>query len=333
MPLATQEDDALALATDLGTVKPSAWVQASMRDADLKRWNQAKVLVVGIQGFPAFNSRFIRNALLQQQENQAKTHLKFAGSLDLEMPDVPGRASLHPVELAQRFDREASFVKLGQEIVRYLEGKVYTHLLLPPVMGLENTAAILEAVRRITGLNAAETLATPMSVPGWRLQQAMEKFFHERHFERVDGEVVGFDSESRKIKALYVHQGEERLKLRAKAVVLASGKYLGGGVEHWRHWREAIFNLPLFFGDKSLLHQSLPQVTRRHYSEPQPFLSAGIRINPFGQPLDADADLGYDNLFAAGGVLANFNPAQGHCAAGVSLVSGTVAARHAAALG
>ncbi|MFO1464488.1 MAG: FAD-binding protein [bacterium] len=322
----------LALVNDFGSVKPSAWVQASMRDADLRRWQGAKVLVVGIPGFPHFNPRFIRQALLQRQEGQAKSHLEFAGHLDVEIPAWAGRVSLSAMELAQLLDREENFVAFGQEVVRYLEGKVYTHLLLPPVMGVENTSDILEALRRITGLAAAETLATPLSVPGWRLQQAMDRYFQEQLGEVLVGEAVGFDGEGRRVKALYVHEGEQRHKLKAKAVLLATGKYLGGGIARHGRWREPVFNLPIFFGDRRLKAQTMPQETRPGVSELQPFLGAGLAVNSLGQVLDEDGQVAFDNLFACGGVLANFHPSQDRCAAGVSLVSGTLAARHAAAM-
>lgn len=331
LPLAMAEGDPLALVTDFGTVKPSAWVQASMRDADLRAWRGAKVLMLGIPGFPNFNARFLRHSLLAQQERQGQAHLDFAGSLDLDIPELSGRCSLSAIELAQRMDREETFVAVGQEIVRYLEGKVYTHLLLPPVMGLDNTQAILEALRRITGLAAAETLAAPMSVPGWRLQQAMDRYFKQAGVECLAGEAVGFDAEGRRVKALYVHEGEQRHKIKARAVILATGKYIGGGIERHGRWKEPIFNLPIFAQGRALRAQTLPQVSRPGVSERQPFLDAGVAINPLAQVLDGDGNIVYDNLFAAGAVLADFNAAQGRCAAGVSLVSGAVAARHAAA--
>ncbi|MCE9623855.1 MAG: FAD-binding protein [Deltaproteobacteria bacterium] len=333
LPLPMASGDPLALVGDLGTVKPSAWVQASMRDADLRRWDQAKVLVVGIPGFPNFNARFIQQSLLEQQEAQRKTHVKFAGSFDLEIPEWAGRVSMSAIELAQRLDREEVFVSFGQEIVRYLEGKVYTHLLLPPIMGLENTPAILQALNRITGLTAAETLATPMSVPGWRLQQALENFFHENHCERLEGEAVGFDADGRRVKALYVHRGDQRLKLKAGAFLLATGKYLGGGIQRRGRWKEPLFNLPIFLDGRVLDSQSLPQTSRPHVAERQPFLSCGVTVNSLGQALDVEGQIVFDNLFAAGAILGEFSPAQDRCAAGVSLVSGTIAGRHASAVG
>ncbi|HCU26049.1 MAG TPA: hypothetical protein DF383_13610 [Deltaproteobacteria bacterium] len=329
LPLSMVGGDCLACPTDWGSVKPTAWVQSSMGDADIRAWRGAKVLVVGIQGFPQFQSRFIQRALFGAQERQKQAHLDFAGSFDIDLPELFGRASLHPVTLAQALDQEEIFAAFSRELVRYLEGKVYTHLLLPPVLGLENTDAILTALRRISGLQAAETLATPMSVPGWRLQQAMERYFQERGIEWIAGEARGFDGGQRRIKALHVHRSDDRIKLKCRSVILATGKYLGGGVQRVGKWKERIFHLPIFVRGLALGAQDWPQLVDSDVYARQPFLSAGIRINPFAQPLDLDGNIAYDNLFAAGAVLADFNPAQDRCAAGVSLVSGTIAGRHA----
>ncbi|HKY62002.1 MAG TPA: FAD-binding protein [bacterium] len=332
LEMSSSDSGAMAMVNDLGTVKPSAWVQSSMREADLRSWRRAKALVVGFEGFPKFRGEFIRRSLLEQQEKQPFSHLEFAGSLEMAVPGVSGRASLTAVEIAEALDREENFVAFGQELVGYLEGKVYDRILLPPLLGLENTRHIVEALGKITKLKVAETLATPMSVPGLRLHRAIERFFDHESFEKIEAEAVGFDAEGRKLKALYLHSEEQRHRLRASAFVLAGGKYLGGGIKRRRQWREPLFGLPIWLEGKLLKHQSMPQVTRRDPAISQPFLTAGLRINSFAQPLDGDGQIAYDNLFAAGAILTGFNPAQEHCAAGVSIATGAVAGRHASAL-
>lgn len=334
LPLEISGSDSgvVAMISDLGTVKPSAWVQSSMREADLRSWRQAKVLVVGFEGFPKFRGDFLRRSLLERQERQEASHLEFAGSIELPVPGVSGKASLTAVEIAEALDREENFVAFGQELMRYLEGKVYDRILLPPLLGLENTRHIVEALGKITGMKVAETLATPMSIPGLRLHRAIENFFDHESFEKMEAEAVGFDAEGRKLRAIYLHSEEQRHKLRASAFILAGGKYLGGGIKRRGEWREPLFGLPVWLAGKALKHQSMPPLTRRDPGEAQPFLSAGIRINSFTQPLDVDGQIAYDNLFAAGAILTGFNPAQEGCAAGVSIATGTVAGRHASAL-
>lgn len=331
LPLEIQGSDSgvLAMVADLGTVKPTAWVQSTMREADLRNWRRAKVLVVGFEGFPKFRADFLRRSLLERQERQDSSHLEFAGSIELPVPGVTGKASLTAYEIAEALDREENFVAFGQELMRYLEGKVYDRILLPPLLGIENSHHIVEALGKITGMKVAETLATPMSIPGLRLHRAIENFIDHESFEKMEAEAVGFDAEGRKLKAIYLHRDEQRHKLRASAFVLAGGKYLGGGIKRRGEWREPVFGLPIWLGGKPLKRQSMPQVTRRDPAEAQPFLAAGLRINSFAQPLDLDGQIAYDNLFAAGAILTGFNPAQEGCAAGVSIATGTVAGRNA----
>jgi glycerol-3-phosphate dehydrogenase subunit B len=315
--------------TDLGTLKPTALVQASMAEADFSTMEKAKVLVVGISGYPQFNARFIREALLAQQEDQARARLEFAGHWEVAVPELPSRSSLTGVEIAQCLDREASFVPLSTQLVKYLEGKVYSHLLLPPVLGLENTAALIAALRRLTGLKVGETLATPMSVPGWRLQEAIQKYFQKNVGEIQEGQVVGFDGEGRRIKSVRIHDRERRVRIRARSFLLATGKYLGGGIRRQERFQESVFHLPLTYRGAVLDDQTVLRTSRPEAAALQPFLSAGVAINPLAQPLNAEGDVIFDNLFASGGILADFDPAHERCAAGVSIASGTIAARGA----
>src|SRR5262249_16686394 len=145
--------------------------------------------------------------------------------------------------------------------------------------------------------------------------------------EVLAGEVVGYDAEQGRVKSLRIHDEDERIRLNAGAVILASGKYLGGGVTRFQAFKEPIFNLPLFNGRKRLTDQSLMDLSARHSEEKQDFLAVGVRINSRGQALDEDGRPLFDNLFAAGSVLGSFDPSHERSAAGVSLVSGTVAAR------
>jgi glycerol-3-phosphate dehydrogenase subunit B len=329
LPISGDGRKNLGVVSNFGTVRPAAFVQTSMRDADIHGMDRAKVLVVGIQGFPPFNARFISEALLEFQETQTKNHLEFSGQVMVEMPDVLSRASLNAVELALHLDREATFKKFGNTVMKYLDGKVYTHLLLPPVMGVKNTSGILGAMRKITGLKVAETLSAPMSVPGWRLHESIQKYFSDKDVEILEGEAVDFEREGRRIKSLRIHQEEKLYKVKARSFILATGKFIGGGIQKEQDFRETIFGLPVFCQGKVVRGQSVMGLARPLSSEVQPFLSVGVGVNPLCQALDEDQQVAYDNLFAAGSVLTGFDPSHERCRAGVSILSGTIAAQHA----
>lgn len=318
--------------TVFGTLKPTAFVQSSMAQADVLQMDRAKVLVAGIRGFPAFSSRFISQSLLEMQEGQSKPYLEFSGSFDVDLPEIPSHSSLNPFELAAYLDREENFVNFGRSLVKYIDGKVYTHLFLPPVLGLKKTAEILDALQKITGLKTAETLSAPESVPGWRLQESIRDYFKAQGIERIEGEAVDFEKDQRRVQSVRVHQEEKLFKVKARTYLLATGKYLGGGMEKGARFRERLFHLPLTSEGKALRQETVLGLSRPRAAESQPFFAVGVAVNPLGQALDEDGQVAYDNLFAAGSVLAGFDPTHDRCAEGVALLSGTLAARHARSL-
>jgi len=340
IPLSMEGDpeENMALVTDLGTLCPAALVQASQGQGDVRTLKAAKLLILGIKGFPSFRAPFIHQALEQWQESQAYPHLNFIGHWEMELPGIPGEDSLTSVELAQALDRKEVFAEMGKALTRYLKGKVYTHLLLPPVMGIESTSEIINALQKITGLKVAETLASPMSVPGWRLSEAIFKFFRKKEYGILEGEVVGAELSQGKVKCLHIHQGKERFRLHAKKFILASGKYLSGGLRYQtvnrsvtglKKFREAIFGLPLFCEGQLLEEQTAQKMFAGNSQQRQPFLMAGLRVNAQGQPLDREGNIIFENLYAAGRVLSGFDPSHDRCTAGVDLISGTLAAQGA----
>ncbi len=327
LAMARREGRNLLMPADLGTIKPTAFVQASMLEADLAAMQRAKVLVVGIKGYPQFNPRFVRSAILEAQEQAgAAVHVEFAGYYEAEIPALAGKDSLTGVEIAQCLDEEESFVPFGQAVLQFLQGKVYSHLLFPPVLGMRNTTAIVEALTHLTGLKVAETLATPMSVPGWRLQDAIGKYFDAEGIELLEGEVVGYDCEGARVKSLRIHAQENRIRLNARAFILATGKYIGGGIRREGRFQEPCFHLPVTRRGKVLSGQSIAAESGPEAAAIQDFLAAGVAVNPRMQPIDPAGNPIFENLFAAGSVLADFDPVHQRSAAGVSIASGTVAA-------
>jgi glycerol-3-phosphate dehydrogenase subunit B len=319
--------------TPFGTIKATAVVQGSMADADVLSMNQAKILVVGIRGFPSFNARFLKEALLEAQGAQPVPWIQFVGHTDVEINGLEGRSSLTPFEVASRLDREECFVRFGQSILSYIQGKVYTHLLLPPVMGIVNHEPIILALRKITGLRAAETLATVPSIPGYRLDQAIHHVFQEREVERIDGTVVGYDAGSAGLKSLRLHAGNHRARVEAKAFVLASGKFIGGGVGRHQRFREPIFNLPLYEeGKDPIENRPMTRMTRPEISAPQPVFRTGIRTNDFLQPLDSKGDAAFPNLFAAGSILRGYDFIRDRTGSGVAILTGASAGENAGAV-
>ncbi|MDX1387111.1 MAG: FAD-dependent oxidoreductase [bacterium] len=314
----------IALLTDLGTLKATAMVQKSLAAGDLRRMKNAKILVVGIEGFVSLNARFLRKALEEMIGGQENPYVDLVGHLDVRLPKGSSQNSLSAFEVAQSIDSEEVFVELGRQINEYIQGKVYTHIFFPPVLGMIHTGKILEALSKITGCHVAEVLPTLPSVPGWRLAEAILRYFQQQEYDLLAGEVVGYESQGRNIQTLQVHCGKERVKVNAKKVVLATGKFIGGGLRQSPPWHESIFGLPLWIEGKPLEDWDTKALTRDDYEGFQPWRSVGLRVNSWGQPLGIEEDPRFENLYAAGQILSGWDPALDPCNAGVSILSAKV---------
>jgi glycerol-3-phosphate dehydrogenase subunit B len=315
----------IALLTDLGALKATTMVQKSFAAGDLRRMKNAKVLVVGIEGFANLNARFLKKALEEMIGAQENPYVDLVGHLDVRLPKGSSQNSLSAFEIAQFLEQEEVFVEVGRQVNDYIRGKVYTHLFFPPVLGMVHTAKIVEALSKVTDCHVAEVLPTLPSVPGWRLADAILRYFHQQGYDVLAGEVVGYESQGRNIQALKVHHGQERVKVQAKKVILATGKFLGGGLRQTPPWHESIFGLPLWIEGKPLEDWDTKALTRDDYEGFQPWRSVGVRVNSWGQPLGIEEEPRFENLYAAGQILSGWDPVKDPCNAGVSVLSGSIA--------
>lgn len=329
IPMDGDGSNPIASVTEWGTIKATGMVQQSMRTTDLRGMKGARILVVGFEGLCGFNGAFISRALESFQKSQQNSYLDWVGQTDLNLPNLKSQASLSPFEIAHHLDEEENFAALSRDLQSYLVNKVYTHIFFPPVLGLVHTTKIIEALEKLTSRRVGETLAFVPSVPGWRLSEAILRFFKTEGFDLFSAEAVGYESEGRRVQSLWVHQGEQRLRIKARSFILATGKFIGGGIVGKHQFREPLFGLPLFYDAKPLKDMSRSRLFRREMAERQPFRCIGIRVNDRSQPLDAEGQVCYDNLFGAGEILSGFDPGVERCTAGVAILSGAVAGMEA----
>lgn len=311
--------------TGFGNVKATALVPENMEAGNLLAMNQAKLLVVGIRGFGIYQSKFIKDFLLDFQSEQPVPYIQFAGNLDLEVPGLEERSSLLDFEIAQRLDEEAGFVPFAQALLSYLQGKVYTHVIFPPVLGVVNTELIIKTLKRITGLNVAETLGSPITIPGIRLKNAMTQSCEAKGVQVLRGEVKSVLQQNGHIQALELESNRNIIRLDAKAFVLASGKYLGGGIKSEGSARESIFNAELNIPPDTKTNV----YTKSDVLEKQMLWKVGLKTTDMFQAFSKGGVEVFQNLFAAGSVLGGYDYIHGRCGAGVAICTGFLAGRNA----
>ena len=165
----------------------------------------------------------------------------------------------------------------------------------------------------------------PPSVPGLRFKEAMERELLRKGASLLRGRrALAINSTGRKCVSVVVGDRQSQETLTAKGVVIATGRFLGGGLAASRSGiRETIVNLPV--------HQ--PQ-TRRDWHRPRfldprghPANRAGVEVDDLLRPLGSNGRCYHDNLFAAGSLLAHQDWKRTKCGAGLAIATAYGAVR------
>jgi anaerobic glycerol-3-phosphate dehydrogenase len=115
-------------------------------------------------------------------------------------------------------------------------------------------------------------------------------------------------------------------------VILATGKYIGGGLRAEPRPREPLFDLPVFINGREVSSLGSGDLTDRTRFRDQPFAGAGVRCDALGRPVDAFGRAVCDNLLACGALLAGVETTLRGGGLGVAAWTAARAGRSAAAL-
>jgi glycerol-3-phosphate dehydrogenase subunit B len=306
-------------ASALGAVLPAAAAFAAHRGLDLTKPVKGRWGVLAFPGDAAFDpSRVIAGV---------KHDARVLGGSEIELVPVPVETPAQPpLLLAQTLDDDAAADGLAAEVEKRAQG--LDGLIAPPVLGLRRSRAVRDKVAKAAGAPVVEALARLPSVPGVRLQRELERAVEKEGASRV-GDVAQPLVEDGKLAGVVTR---DNLTVRAGAVVLATGKFIAGGIVWRERCAEALFGLPVIT-DVGMLEDDSPlAVVRDTPVESHPLMTAGVLVNRRLQPL-VEGQVAHQNLFAAGMVLGGFASRYALCADGVALATGFWAGREAAAEG
>jgi glycerol-3-phosphate dehydrogenase subunit B len=209
---------------------------------------------------------------------------------------------------------------------------------LPPVAALSDlfgrpappVREVVEAIAYPPGLtdlpeNGFELLATVPSPHGWRLQQALDVALGEHGVEVAQGAVSGIRAGGRRLEAALTASTE----LPADHFVLATGRYLGGGLVKRRAVTEPVCDLGVFHDGRRVDRDWPERLRHLEQLSPHPAFRTGVLTDDRLRPLDWDGQVAYDNLRAAGALLGGYDYIRGY-GFGVPMVTGWLAGRWAA---
>ncbi len=301
------------LPTACGGLRPVCLVPESMAHGLVKPGEQQKpFLIVGLTDFLDFFPALAARNL--QESGQA------ADWSTVEMR-LPSRSRfLNSKILAQHLEQPGNcddFSDLLGSTLAAHPASTSGRLGLPAVLGLSQTARILEQIERRTGCQVFEIPGLPPSVPGLRLQNILIQALRKAGVEVLDGmEAVAFEGTGNKIAKVWTEAASRSKPHAAKQFVLATGGILSGGLVGGCDGKvvEPVFGLPV---------AAPSQATRPHFIEPEghPVFQVGVRVSSEFQPIDPDGGLCFENLFAVGSVIGGADSVRELSMEGVALAT------------
>jgi glycerol-3-phosphate dehydrogenase subunit B len=170
-----------------------------------------------------------------------------------------------------------------------------------------------------------EVATLPPSVPGIRLFEAMTSAIRQAGGRLLIGQpVIGAETRNGRVDGVVVQQAARPKTFRARSFLLASGGLAAGGirVDSYGNVRESVFDLPL---------AGVPEANGRPpfrptYLDEQPLDRVGVAVDEALRPTDPEGALRFENLHAAGAILAGAAPWREASGNGLSLASGYAAA-------
>jgi len=311
------------VANTLGTFKATAYLPYISKNSDITEF-EGKVLVVGFRGhsdfYPEYACKSFNEYGKQFAPNSKATYI----ATTIELPSMAGRTKLTNAELGSKLDSEDGIKELAFELMRIITSTCDIKLiLLPPVLGYENYNANKDYLENATGVKVSELLAGGHSIAGQRLSDAMkggaEKLGVSFNYKCT---ATNIEVEGGIYAVKYQQNGVEK-EMKAKAVVLATGSFIGGGITANREdLTAAVINEPLGRVSEDMVNKKV-------------FAAGGQKFTKIGVKTYKDLRLAQGKLsggiYVCGEIMEGYDWVYERSGGGVAVASGYLAGKNAAA--
>lgn len=295
-----------AVLTAVGTVKVTYRVPLTMWNGVAARQRKAACLLIDIQGLKGFSARQIMAAAGSAWPGLRTVKVDFPGA-------VPG-GEIFPERLARALETEGARANWAAVLKPHLQHAAAVGV--PAILGISRSTEVMRDIERRIGCPLFEIPTMPPGVTGFRMKEAFEHglgargvslLLENKAFRATACPTSGF--------RLEVGRMEPERTIHAAAVVLATGRFMGGGLQADRHVvREPLFGLPVHQpGQRDDWHGENFLDRRGH-----PINRAGIETDECFRPLDAFRRPVHPRLFAAGSILAHQDWIRMKCGSGLA---------------
>jgi glycerol-3-phosphate dehydrogenase subunit B len=190
------------------------------------------------------------------------------------------------------------------------------HVIVPAVLGLNEHARTYKSLAvhlsAACGATLGEALGTAPSLPGWRLDRALLAALDEAGVHVIAGRVIRHDARAGRVHGVSVTRDDETFTITPRIIVLAAGKFTGGGIAATSRFTDAVFGTDVEisrFGRTFRNADAALALTDPVRTEPQPVLGLGVATDVDSRLMSAAGDVVFDNVLVAGSIRAGVETA------------------------
>jgi glycerol-3-phosphate dehydrogenase subunit B len=295
--------------TPLGTVKPTYSVPETMWAGVEALRDKSPCLLVDIRGLRGFSARQIA-AVWAQPWPRLRT-------LTVDFPDSEHLSELYAETMARGLELPVRRAQLAGRIQPHLGPARVVGL--PAILGIQKSPEVARAMAEILGVPVFEIPTMPPGVPGLRLKEIFGERVPElgvRLFR--EKRVRGVHREKNGAFTLTIGSQVAEDTIRADRVLLAGGRFLGKGLQaDPTGIREPLLGLPVSQPrTRNRWHRRVFLDTRGHRIN-----RAGLETDDHFRPLAENGQPAYENLYAAGSILAHQDWMRMKCGSGLAIAT------------
>ncbi|WP_027587400.1 glycerol-3-phosphate dehydrogenase subunit GlpB [Acidipropionibacterium thoenii] len=307
------------LPTAVGAIRPTALVPPTMVAGELH--DGLKLVIIGIAQLKDFHPMLVA-------QNLSRTTLPDGGHVTARavMTDFeprPNEFDATGLTFARALDDPKTRRTFAEGIKALVnEGETVG---LPAVLGGEDHKAAFAEICQIIGAPVFEIPSLPPCVPGMRLNEALVKAVKDARVEFILGtKVTGFTAADGHLVSVTASTAGHKREIAADAFLLAAGGFESGALKLDSHGHplDTVLGLPVKLPD-GVDEEHL--VTDKYWGVAQPLFKVGVDVDESMKVVDGGSPV-YDNVYAAGGVIAGATRWQEKSGEGIALGSAVKAA-------
>jgi glycerol-3-phosphate dehydrogenase subunit B len=294
--------------TPAGTIKRTYRVPKTMWKGVQALREKHPCLLIDFTGLHDFNARQLVATLQDEWPQLRSARVPFPGPAHMKEL-ITGEMTAQALELSKN---QETLIKDLQPHLKNVQA-----LGMPAVFGLKHSHEMIAHFEERIGVPVFEIPTLPISVPGLRLNDTFTRGLSALGVQSFPQyQVLEVSQTSRGDFQLGIEKNFSRRTIRTKAIILASGRFLGRGLKADRkRVYETIFDLPLYQpAQRNEWHS-------QDFFDPEghPINRAGVQIDNAFRPVNAAGQPVYQNLFAAGSILAHQDWIRMKCGSGLAI--------------